>query len=89
MEGLLSLEELTTTLFESLKGGRAPGWDGFTVNWLRTFWSDLSELVSRALNEVYDLNELSGICKKALIKLLKKLDIDCKLVLWDTTLVLS
>ena len=74
MEGLLTLDELTKTLFESLKGSSAPGWDGFTVNWLRTFWSDLSELVTRALNEIYTRNELSGICKKALIKLLRKGD---------------
>ena len=74
MEGLLSVDELTKTLFESLKGGSAPGWDGFTVNWLRTFWEDLSELVKRALNEMYNLNELSGICKRALIKLLRKGD---------------
>ena len=74
MEGLLSLDELTTTLFESLKGGSALGWDGFTVNWLRTFWEDLSELVTRALNEMYDINELSGICRRVLIKLLIKGD---------------
>ena len=36
MEGLLTKDELTTTLFESLKGSSAPGWDGLTVNWLRT-----------------------------------------------------
>ena len=72
MEGLLTLDELTKTLFESLKGSSAPGWNGFTVNWLRTFWSNLSELVTRALNEMYTPNELSGICKKALIKLLRK-----------------
>ena len=65
MEGLLTLDELTKTLFESLKGSSAPGWDRFTVNWLRTFWSDLSELVTRALSEMYTLNELIGIFKKA------------------------
>ena len=48
-EGLLSVDELTKTLFESLKGGSAPGWDGFTVNWLRI---DLSELITRTLKEM-------------------------------------
>ena len=62
MEGLLTKEELTSTLFESLKGSSAPGWDGFTVNLLSVFWSTLRELVTRALNKIYDINELSGIC---------------------------
>ena len=67
-------DKLTSTLFELLKGSTAPGGDGFTVNWRRVFWNDLRELVPRALNEMYETNELSGICRKALIKLLRKGD---------------
>ena len=41
MEGLLTLQELTSAL---LKGASSPGIDGFIVNHLHTFWDDLSPL---------------------------------------------
>ena len=36
-EGELSAVELKKALFEKMHGNSAPGLDGFTVNWLRTF----------------------------------------------------
>ena len=40
MEGKLNDVELKKALFEKMHGNSAPGLDGFTVNWLRTFWPE-------------------------------------------------
>ena len=71
MEGLLTIEELTSSLFNHMKGNSSPGIDGFTVNHLRTFWPDLQHITKDALNCSFG-GELSGTLKKAVIKLLRK-----------------
>ena len=43
LEGQITLEELTSALQEDMKGFSAPGIDGFTVNFIREFWSPLGE----------------------------------------------
>ena len=35
------LDEMQYALFKKMKGSSAPGIDGFTMNWLRKFWSSL------------------------------------------------
>ena len=42
MEGPITKQELTTQLMEHMKPNSAPGLDGFTVAWIRHFWSDLA-----------------------------------------------
>ena len=74
MEGPLSDSELTDTLMNSMKGASAPGIDGFTVAWLRQFWSDLITLFRLPLNEMYDESAMSNMCKLAIIRLLRKGD---------------
>ena len=55
-----------------MKGGSAPGIDGFTVAWLRQFWNELGTLTTMAINECYRNNELSQTLKTAIVKLLRK-----------------
>ena len=50
-EGEITLEELEYSLFKKMKGSSAPGIDGFTVNWLRKFWSSLKLITLKAINE--------------------------------------
>ena len=69
MEGLLTMEELTTALFEHMKGSSSPGIDGFTVNHLRTLWHDLGHLTKDALNSSFG-NKLTNTL--AVMKLLMK-----------------
>ena len=44
LEGKISEEELKHCLFNKMKGGSAPGIDGFTVSWLRQFSFELGPL---------------------------------------------
>ena len=53
MEGLLTMDELTTALFKHMKRTSSPGIDGFTVNHLRTLCHDLSHLTKDALNSSF------------------------------------
>ena len=71
MEGLLTTTELTFSLFNTMKGDSSPGVDGFTVNYLRTFWDDLMALTTHALNASLG-NTLTSSVRIAIIKLLRK-----------------
>ena len=53
MEGKLTKTELHVALFQKMHGNSAPGLDGFTVNWLRTFWPELAEITRNALNDCF------------------------------------
>ena len=71
MEGLLTIDELTDSLFNHMKGGSSPGIDGFTVNHLRTFWHELKHITKDALNCSFG-SQLTQSLRKAVIKLLRK-----------------
>ena len=71
MEGLLTMAELTDSLFNHMKGGSSPGIDGFTVNHLRTFWHELKHITLDALNCSFG-SQLTQSLRKAVIKLLRK-----------------
>ena len=71
MEGLLTLDELTNSLFNHMKGGSSPGIDGFTVNHLRIFWHELKHITQDALNCSFG-GQLTQSLRKAVIKLLRK-----------------
>ena len=68
MEGLLTLEELTHAVMETMKGDSSPGCDGFTVNYLRVFWNDLKHITRDTLNASFG-NALSTSLHLAIIKL--------------------
>ena len=71
MEGLLTVDEMTNSLFNHMKGGSSPGIDGFTVNHLRTFWHELKHITQDALNCSFG-GQLTQSLRKAVIKLLRK-----------------
>ena len=52
LEGPLTLTELEDSLFNDMKPNSAPGLDGFTVKFLRTFWPTLAPLITAAINEM-------------------------------------
>ena len=72
MEGKLNAKELKDALFHKMHGNSAPGLDGFTVNWLRTFWPELATITRNALNTCFTNNGLTGLLKTAIKRLLKK-----------------
>merc|ERR1712240_474011 len=57
---------------KKMKGSSAPGIDGFTVNWLRKFWSSLKLVTSNAINECYSEGSLTSSLKTGIIRLLRK-----------------
>ena len=66
------MHELTTSLFEDMKGTSAPGIDGFTVNFIRKFWPPLSHVVKNAINTSKSKGELTITMRFAIFKLLRK-----------------
>ena len=50
IEEEITLNELNFALFKKVKGTSAAGIDGFTVNWLRTFWYSLKLVTFKAIN---------------------------------------
>ena len=71
MEGLLTTKELTYSLFNTMKADSSPGVDGFTVNYLCTFWDDLKAITTNALNSSLG-NKLTSTLRLAIVKLLRK-----------------
>ena len=74
LEGPISKEEMYTQLYKHMKPHSAPGIDGFTVDWVRTHWDDLSDLAYMAVNACYNKGELTMMLKTAIMKLLRKGD---------------
>ena len=63
IEGEITIGELEYSLFKKMKGSSAPGIDGFTVNWLRKFWSSLKLITFNAINECYRDRSLTSSLK--------------------------
>ena len=71
-EGEITMQELEYSLFKKMKGSSAPGIDGFTVNWLRKFWSSLILVTFNAINECYREGSLTSNLRTGIIRLLRK-----------------
>ena len=78
LEGEITREEMHKQLFNHMKPHSAPGLDGFTVSWVRHFWSDLEDVCYIAINRCYEKGQLTSLLKTAIMKLLRKGD-KCKL----------
>ena len=72
LEGEISKAELKNQLFKHMKPTSAPGIDGFTVSWVRTFWPDLEDVCHSAINHCYEKGQLTTMLKTAIMKLLRK-----------------
>ena len=72
MEGEITLTDLNHALFKKMKASRAPGIDGFTVNWLRKFWDSLKLVTFNAINELDRDRSLTYPLRTGIIRLLRK-----------------
>ena len=70
-EGKLTFNECFRSLL-TFQIGKAPGNDGLTVEFYKSFWPLVGHLVVDSLNEAYDCGELSTSQKMAIIKLIEK-----------------
>ena len=65
------MEECLQSL-QSFKENKSPGNDGLTVEFYKTFWGILGELLVESLNSAFDHGELSNSQKQAIITLIEK-----------------
>ena len=72
MEGEITKKELKHQSFEHMKTNSAPGIDGFTVDWVRTFWSSLEDICYKIVNECNEIGCLNCTLRVAIMKLLRK-----------------
>ena len=67
IEGEITLDKMQHALFKKMKGSRVSGIDGFTVNWLRKFWSSMKMVTLNAINECYRDGIISTNLKTGII----------------------
>ena len=72
IEGEITLTELNHALFKKIKGGSAPGIDGFTVNWLMKFWDGLKLVTFNLINESYRDGSPTSRLRTGITRLLRK-----------------
>ena len=70
-EGRLSVKECFDCL-QSFENNKSPGNDGLTVEFYKTFWNSVGNLVVDSLNYSYECGELSNTQKQAIITLIEK-----------------
>jgi hypothetical protein len=75
LENPFTDKELSAAV-KSLKGGKAPGTDGFTANFYKFFWIDIKDLVSASLKYAFENNLLSEEQRRAILRLIPKHDKD-------------
>ena len=68
MEGDLTLDELTLSLFQHMNLSSSPGIDRFTVAYLRVFWNSMKYVVKDTLNNI-QTEGLSQTLTSTIIKL--------------------
>ena len=73
------------SLFKKMKGSSAPGIDGFTVNWLRKFWSSLKLITLNAINECYRDGSFTSNLRTGIIRLLRNGQNDPTLAVGQTS----
>ena len=71
LEGEITYSELSETL-KNMKNGKSPGQDGFTVEFFKFFWIDISYFILRSLNYGYRCGNLSVTQKQGVITCLPK-----------------
>ena len=70
-EGNISAKECLDAL-KVMGDGKSPGMDGFTVEFYKLFWNDLSHYLVRSINFSYSIGEMSVTQRSALITTLPK-----------------
>ena len=73
LEGPLSYDECKNVL-ESFQSDKAPGEDGFTVEFYKFFYDLLGENLLACLNEAYEKNELTISQRRGIITWLQSRD---------------
>ena len=70
-EGLISVEEAGKIL-KQMKNGKSPGLDGFTTEFFKFFWKNLSILLVRSINYGFQKGEMSITQRRGVITCIPK-----------------
>jgi len=70
-KGIISKDECYEVL-KTMKLNKAPGNDGFSVEFYITFWLHIGEQLVEAVNDAYDRGNLSTSQKQGVITLIEK-----------------
>ena len=70
-EGKIASDECLLALKE-FENGKSPGSDGFTAEFYKFFWKELSENLTSSLNHAFEKGELSICQRRGIISLLPK-----------------
>ena len=76
-EGLLTLAESTNSL-QQFKINKAPGSDGFTIEFYRFFWNAIGQIMVDSFNYAFQNGDMSISQKRGIISLIPKKDKDKK-----------
>ena len=71
VEGFISVEEAGKAL-KKMKNGKSPGLDGYTAEFFKFFWKDLSGFVVRAINDGFRNGEMSITQRRGVITCIPK-----------------
>ena len=74
-EGRITIEECVKAL-DTFENGKTPGNDGIPIEFYKTFWSCVGELMTNVFNYSFDSGEMSNSQKQAIITLIDKKDKD-------------
>lgn len=61
---------------QSMPSGKAPGPDGFPLEFYKQFWPELSPILMQVMNNIFEKNSLPESWSLAIISLLLKKDKD-------------
>ena len=75
LEGKITMDEALNCL-KSMKNNKSPGSDGFTTEFFKFFWPDLGDFLVRAINNSFELGELSATQKEGVVICIPKGDKD-------------
>ena len=79
LENGITLEELSSALKDT-KNGKAPGLDGFSVDFLKVFWGRLKQTIHEALLHSVKIGRLFQSARRGVISLIPKENRDLLLV---------
>ena len=70
-EGLISENECTKAL-KTMKNGKSPGCDGFSVEFYKVFWNNIKGLFLESINAAFESGKLSFDQRRGIITLIPK-----------------
>ena len=79
LDSEISIEEIDY-VYKNLKNNKSPGWDGLTVEFYKTFWGSLRNILFECYKESIDNRSLSPSQRIGVLTIIPKLKLPLELV---------